>query len=151
VSVRIDADVPMLAERAMWWPGGYATWHEAHAGAGTPVACPRWVVAEGEWAAGVETYALVANTSAQDVTLTVTAFRENGVSLSSTLAAPAGARTNVNVPALFPALSGQRFGLAIEPADGQPDVPLVVEWALYADAGGQHWAAGATALGTCVP
>jgi hypothetical protein len=151
VSVRVDADVPILAERAMWWPGSYATWHEAHAGAGAAAACARWVVAEGEWSASVETYALVANTSTQDVVLRVTAYREAGAPLVALLPAPAGARTNVNVPSLFPSLSGQRFGLAIEPADGQPEVPLVVEWALYADAGGQRWAAGATALGTCAP
>jgi hypothetical protein len=151
LSVRVESDVPILAERAMWWPGSYATWHEAHAGVGAGGGCARWVVAEGEWSATTETYALVANTSTQDVVLRVTAFRESGAPLVAQLAAPAGARTNVNVPQLFPSLAGQRFGLRMEPAEGQPEVPLVVEWALYADAGVQRWAAGGAALGTCVP
>jgi hypothetical protein len=107
------------------------------------------VIAEGEWTSAVETYGLVANTSLQDVELRVTALRETGAPISAALAAPAGTRTNVNVANLFPSLLGERFGLRIEPADGQPEVPLVVEWALYADGGGQRWAAGAAALGTC--
>ena len=41
--------------------------------------------------------------------------------------------------------------MLVETAPGSQAVPLVVEWAHYADAPGVHWSAGAAALGTCVP
>ena len=59
--------VPVVVERAMWWPGaGAAPWYEAHASAGVTRAASRWAVAEGEagGAASAVTYLLVANTSA---------------------------------------------------------------------------------------
>ena len=34
VSMVLDADAPIVAERAMWWPGSAATWREAHVSLG---------------------------------------------------------------------------------------------------------------------
>ncbi len=151
LSVRLESDVPILAERAMWWPGGASTWYEAHASAGSTATCPSWVIAEGEWTSTAETYGLVANTSDTDVTLTVSALREQGSPLRRTLEVPAGTRRNINVPWMFPELAGQRFGLRVEPTDAPASPALAVEWAWYADAAAQEWAAGAAALATCVP
>ena len=59
--------VPFLAERAMWWPGGFADWYEAHNAAGATTTGQQWGLAEGVTTApdsgNVETYVLVANTS----------------------------------------------------------------------------------------
>lgn len=150
-SIQVTSDVPVLAERAMWWPGTSPTWFEAHAGVGATETCGRWAVAEGEWTASTVTYGLVANTGSIAATVRIRALRESGLPLDAVLTVPAGARTTLDVAALFPALSGQRFGLLVEPAPGEPAAPLVVEWALYADAGSQRWAAGAAALATCLP
>ena len=59
--------VPIIVERAMWWPGPTAaTWQEAHNSPGATTTGTRWALAEGE-AGGprqTETYILIANTSA---------------------------------------------------------------------------------------
>ncbi|BCS31180.1 hypothetical protein TBR22_A03800 [Luteitalea sp. TBR-22] len=151
VSMIVQAQAPIVAERAMWWPGSSATWREAHASLGATSTCARWVVAEGEWGAGVDTYVLVANTGVQPTRLRATLLREGTTPLIADVDVPAGSRQNVNVPSLFPAAFGTRFGMLIEPAPGFADAPLAVEWSHYADAGGIRWSAGANALGTCVP
>ena len=150
VSMVVEADAPIVAERAMWWPGTSATWREAHASLGAVETCARWLVSEGEWAPGVSTYVLVANTGTVASSLRVTLLRTEGSPLVATVPIGAGARQNIDVPSLFPGAYGSRFGMLVEPAPGSPVVPLVVEWAQYADAEGIHWAAGAAALGTCV-
>jgi len=151
VSMVLEADAPIVAERAMWWPGSSATWREAHVSLGAEATCARWVVAEGEWSAGVRTYVLVANTGSTASTLRATLLREGATALTANIPIAAGARQNVDVQSLFPLAFGTRFGMLVEPAPGAADAPLVVEGAHYADAAGVRWSAGAAALGTCVP
>lgn len=65
VAVRSINNVPIIAERAMWWPGDSTQWLEAHAAVGATFTSARWAVAESESVPGsAETYILVANTSA---------------------------------------------------------------------------------------
>ena len=42
----LDPGVPIVVERAMWWPG--SGWTEAHDSAGAVVTSSRWALAEGE-------------------------------------------------------------------------------------------------------
>ena len=55
--------VPVVVERAMWWPG--SGWTEAHNSPGVTVTGARWALAEGEEGGRFDTftYILVANTS----------------------------------------------------------------------------------------
>ena len=75
--------VPIVVERAMWWPGG-GTWYEAHNSAGSTQAGTRWALAEGEVGGerDTETYILIANTSAFGGHATVTLLFEDGTSES---------------------------------------------------------------------
>ncbi len=150
VSMVVDADAPVVAERAMWWPGTSTTWHEAHASAGANRTCQRWVIAEGEWGGGGQTYVLLANTGTIATTVRATLLREGAAPLTAEIDVGAGARQNVDIAALFPTAHDSRFGMLIEPAPGSPAAPLVVEWALYRDTDGVPWSAGASALGTCI-
>ena len=59
-------------------------------------------------------------------------------------------RFNIDVRREFPSAIGKSFGAIIESIDSTP-AALVVERALYSDAGGVHWAAGANALATPIP
>ena len=63
-TIRSTNGVPIIVERAMWWPGD--SWHEAHNSPGATATGTRWALAEGEVDASrnLETYILVANTSA---------------------------------------------------------------------------------------
>jgi uncharacterized repeat protein (TIGR01451 family) len=57
--------VPIVVERAMWWPAPGFNWQEAHNSPGEIATGTRWAVAEGESGGpnGVQTYLLIANTS----------------------------------------------------------------------------------------
>jgi hypothetical protein len=48
-------DVPIVAERSMWWPGpSSSTWGEAHASPGATRTERSWCLAEGEAGPGVD-------------------------------------------------------------------------------------------------
>lgn len=142
--------VPIVAERAMWWPGNSTDWQEAHNSAGATGPGRVWAVAEGEvgGAAGHETYLLVANTSPDAGFAAVTLLFEDGTFQEKLYTLPPSSRTNVAVLADFGAgVLGKRFGAIIE-STGLAPVPIVVERAMYSNAGGITWAAGTNALAT---
>ena len=142
--------VPIIVERALWWPGDFTTWHEAHNSAGATETGTVWALAEGEAAAGSprgdETYILIANTSAFPGQARVTLYFEDGTSAQATYALPANSRSNVAVgPDFGVVVLGKRFGAVIESLGTTP-AQIVVERAMYWNAVGQRWAAGTNAL-----
>ncbi len=145
----LDPAVPVIVERAMWWPQG--NWHEAHNAAGTTTAGTMWALAEGE-AGGArlaETYVLVANTSPFDGAAKVTVHYEGGGSDTTVVPLAATSRTNVVPAALFTAAPGRRFATVIESVDTGAGLPrIVVERAMYTTTGGIHWTAGTDAVAT---
>lgn len=144
---------PIVAERAMWWPGPTAaTWTEAHNSPGATRTAARWATGIGrvlEGASSTDTYYLLANTGVTDATVTVTLLFDDGTAEASrTFTVGAGSRFTVSARAEFPQALGRRFGALVESSAG---TPLVVEWAIYSDHAGQQWAAGANALATPIP
>jgi pimeloyl-ACP methyl ester carboxylesterase len=142
--------VPVIVERAMWWPGPEATdWAEAHNSAGATSTASRWVLAEGEVgpASGTETYILIANTSAFAGSARVTLLFDDGTTVDRTFPLNPNSRFNVDVAAEFPAAAGRRFGALVESLGDLP-ARLVVERAMYSDAASTNWAAGTNALAT---
>ena len=147
-TIRSTNDVPVVAERAMWWPDG--GWYEAHSSPGSPVTDTKWVLADGEVdaARGMETYILIANTSAAPADVKVTLLFEDGPNAEQTYTGIRGeSRFNVPVGWVFPQAAGKRFGVVVESLGTTP-AQIVVEWSTYWDAGGQAWAAGTNALAT---
>lgn len=146
--IRSVNGVPIVAERSMWWPGPTAaTWAEAHNAAGLTVTGSAWAMAEGEVGGpgGAETYILIANRGGVE-TARVTLYYEDGLSESREFVLLAGSRTNVAVGTEFSLASGRRFGAVVEALD--PDAQLVVERAMYSNAGNMMWAAGTSAVAT---
>jgi hypothetical protein len=147
-TVRSTNGVPIIVERAMWWPEG--GWFEAHNSPGATTTGTRWALAEGEVdaARNLETYILVANTSAVAADVRVTLLFEDGTSMAQIYAGiPAHSRFNVPVGRFFAAAAGRRFGAIVESLGTAP-AQIVVERAMYWDAAGQVWAAGTNALAT---
>ncbi len=144
-TVRSTNGVPLVVERAMWWPGDSTSWHEAHNAAGATATGTRWAVAEGEvgGARGHETYLLIANTSAFAGSATVTLLFEDGTAASRSYALPPSSRTNVAVGPHFSAAAGRRFGAVIE-STGTTPAQIVVERAMYSGS----FTAGTSALAT---
>ncbi len=149
--LRVLNGVPVVAERAMWWPGDSRTWYEAHASAGVGASSARWAMAEGEVGGprGVETYILIGNTSPTSGTVNVTLLLENGETVSRSFDVAARSRLNVDTRAEFPEAIGRRFGVLVE--SGPVPLALVVERAMYWDAAGRRWAAGSNAGATRLP
>jgi hypothetical protein len=147
--------VPIIVERAMWWPGPEVTanfWTEAHNSAGSTSTGVRWGLAEGEVGGpdAAETYILIANPSANAGQARVSLFFEDGTSLASIVNLLPRSRTNVNVSSDFPGAAGKRFGALIESLGASP-APIVVERAMYTSPLGVTWAAGTNALATKLP
>jgi subtilisin family serine protease len=155
VSTMVTADVPIVVERAMYWPGTPSQWADAHASAGLVETAARWALAEGRvgLAAGFETYLLLANPGTSPARVRVTALRENGSPVARTFTVGATSRRNVVISPVaaandMPGLADERFGLLVESLDG---VPIVAERAMYWTSRGVAWAAGTGATGTKLP
>ena len=147
--------VPILVERAMWWPGDAATWAEGHTSRGATATAESWALADGEVGGllHTETYVLVANTSPFAADVAVTAQFEDGTSATRTYPVPATSRFTIAMGDFLPETAHRRFGIVVDSRPtGHGTARLVVERATYNDAviDGQRvpWAAGANAFGT---
>ncbi len=145
VSTRLSADVPVVAERAMYWPGTPGEWYEAHNSFGLTEAGTRWVVAEGRSGnggeqgtdPGFESYLLVYNTTDSLATVTVTYLLEGAASFTYTKVIGKG-RDNIVDP--DPRLANRSYGALIE-----SDQPIIVERAMYwRGTTGRPWGWGGT-------
>ncbi len=147
--VEVVNDVPVIVERAMWWPGQVGgRWTEAHNSAGATSTASSWVLADGEASASAWTYVLVANTGASDTAVRFTLLDAAGSGRSETVVVKGQQRYSVDVADMFAEARQARFGVLVESLDG---APLVVERATYANAAGTRWAAGTNSLGTPLP
>ncbi len=165
-TVSVENDVPVIVERALWWPGEFSTWHEAHNSAGSTTTGLAWALAEGEVGGtrAVETYVLVANPSTSSASpVKATLYFDDGTTAEQSFRVEKNSRFNIDVRTEFPAAAGRRFGVVVESqpraagdctdlgallgVDCSP-IEVVVERAMYWDAGGVHWAAGTNALAT---
>ncbi len=150
VSTVITADVPVVAERSMWWPGTAETWAESHTEFGAIESGVRWAVADAELnpVNGTDTFVLVnADTGGTDATARVVVYLSDGGPITREVPLVAG-RNTLWMAALFPEVNGQRFAVTVESLDrpGGP-APLTVEKAIYS----QWFEAGAASLATRLP
>jgi hypothetical protein len=145
--VRSQNGVPIIVERAMWWP--QPVWYEAHNSPGTTTTGLKWALAEGETggANGTETYILIANVSDRPGTANVTLYFEDGGTATKSVVLSPLSRVNVQVTVDFPQANGRRFAAMIESTGSNP-ANLVVERAMYSNSGGVVWSAGTNAVAT---
>jgi hypothetical protein len=147
VRVRTTNGVPIIVERSMWWP--QPNWYEAHNAPGVTQTGTRWALAGGEVGgpSSLQTFVLVANTSATAGQARVTIYFEDGTSAQSTINLLANSRTSVSIADTFPSSNGRRFAIIVDSLGGTP-AQLVVERAMYSNAGGVVWSAGTAAVAT---
>jgi hypothetical protein len=131
----------------MWWPA--PVWYEAHNAPGTTVTGTKWALAGGEvgGATSLQTYVLIANTSASAGQARVTAYFEDGSTATRSVDLLANSRSNVSIGDVFPAANGRRFGVIVESLGTTP-AQIVVERAMYSNAAGVLWSAGTAAVAT---
>ncbi len=155
VDVRSANGVPVVVERAMWWPGPTAaTWEEAHASGGLTTPASRWATADGEAGgdARADTFLLVANTSLRAGEMQVTlAFEDPALApVSRRFTLGATSRRNLDVGRLFPEARDRRWSAIVESVGAMP-LSLVVERATYYSVGSRLWLAGTSAPAVRLP
>jgi hypothetical protein len=145
--VRSLNGIPIVAERAMWWPEG--DWREAHMSAGVLQPGRQWALADGEVGGphAAETYVLIANMG-DDGDVNVTLLFEDGSAASKAFTMTYNSRLNVPIGQEFPDASGRRFAILVESVGLRPN--LVVERSTYWNANGIVWGAGTNVPGTRV-
>jgi hypothetical protein len=148
VSMDVSATLPIIVERAMYWPG--SNWSEAHASAGIAATGTTWGLAEGELggARGFQTFVLIANPSANAASVRLRFLVENGASfVTPTFTVPANSRATRSASEFMGAgqlVNGSRFGVVVESLNS---VPLAVEHAIYWNGGGEFWGGGSNESG----
>jgi hypothetical protein len=143
--------VPIVAERAMYWPGGFFDYYEGHTSAGSTSTALEWVVAGGDngGSTQAQTFVLIANTAGTAGEATLTILPDNGFTgtAPAPIVVPLPPTSRTTVP--ITAVTGS-FGVRVVSTGGAP-VPLAVESAVYRSGGGVLWSAGANALASPVP
>ena len=149
-STTVTSDLPIIVERAMYWPGNGLEWAEAHNSFGLTTLGTKWGLSEGRVGTdrAFATYILLANPGAQAANVRVTYLRTNGSTVVKTYTVNPSSRFNIEVNSRVPELVNESFGALIEVTNG---VPIAVERSLYNNSNGEVWAAGTNALGTPLP
>ena len=150
--VRSTNGVPVIVERAMWWPGPRLRRQLVARGAqlaGLDGRQPR----AGRWRRASRTGPTTPRPTSSSPTRARRPPRPGSRSTTRTAAPrrrrwPSAARAaaTVRVTSAFPDAAGRRFGAIVESIAGS--TALVVERAMYTSVGGDIWAGGTNALGT---
>ncbi|MDI6873089.1 MAG: S8 family serine peptidase [Actinomycetota bacterium] len=123
VSLFVRSDLPVVVERAMYWPSGSRARAGGHASAGSLTAARTWYLAEGSTAHGFEEYLLLYNASGDLAHAVVTFMRPDGTTRDHSVTVPAGARYTFSASEVDP---GRDASVRVT-----SDRPLVVERAMY--------------------
>jgi hypothetical protein len=146
VATQVTSDVPILVERAQYWPDPFTTWYEAHNSFGVTAAGTKWGLAEGRvgGASNYQTYILLANTNPSDASVDIQFLKEDGTTVMKSFVVGANRRLSVSVgTADVPEITEGSFGAVITSS-----LPIAVERAMYSDALGHVWEAGTNATAT---
>jgi hypothetical protein len=148
-STQVTSDVPIAAERSMYWPATQP-WREAHNSAGVTELATSWGVAEGR-AGGdhnFHTYLLLGNPQSMAANVTVTYLRSNGDPIVKSYVVPATTRYTIDVNGDVQELADSLFGARIDVTNG---VGIMVERSMYWDANGIFWSGGTNATAARLP
>jgi hypothetical protein len=146
VSTVVTSDVPIIAERSMYWPGAAVPWGEGHNSFGVLDAALTWGLAEGRVGGPLNfhTYILLANPQSTVAEVTLTYLREGAGPLVVHYSVPATSRFNID-PVTVPGLANAFFGAQIEVTN---NVPIIVERSMYWDSQGFLFSGGTNATAT---
>jgi hypothetical protein len=149
VATQVTSDVPIIVERAQYWPDPAPNWYEAHNSFGVTATATRWGLAEGRVGLdlGYQTYILLANPNNNAVDVSIQFLREDGTTLFKLFTVQPQSRFNVAVGGVdVPEITNGRFGAVVTSSH-----PIAVERAMYSDLNGLTWQAGTNATATRLP
>ncbi len=145
--IDVESDVPLVAERAMYWSSGSgAAWTDGHVSAGATAAGPRWGFAEGILGGGLDfkTFLLLANPGTSPATVDVQYLPTGGGPITRAQTVPAGGRLTINVEAEVPALRDVPFGATVTARSGGA---IVAERSIYWTRNGPVFIGGTNTVG----
>jgi subtilisin-like proprotein convertase family protein len=148
-STRVDANVGVVVERAMYWPDFSQGWQEVHNSFGVTAPALRWAVADVRVGGprGFQTYILLANPGSTPAEVEVRFLRPGQAPIVRSYQLLPTSRHNVLANEVTELGDGE-WGAEIQVLNYQP---IVVEKALYWDANGITWAGGTNVTGTRLP
>nr|MBA2353663.1 IPT/TIG domain-containing protein [Acidobacteriota bacterium] len=146
-SVKLESDLPIVAERAMYWgtpSSANATtpvypWAEGHVVGGIEQPETRWAFAEGRQGldrsgSTFDSFFLLVNPNSTDIEVRAIFATEDGTGVSSTIPIKANSRANLwpaaGISPSFDLLQGRRFAVFLESVGSAP-LPFVAERAMY--------------------
>jgi autotransporter-associated beta strand protein len=152
VSTVVTSDVPVIAERSMYWPGPPKPLIEGHNSFGVVDAGLKWGLAEGRTGTpfSYHTYILLANPQTTAANVTVTFLRESGAApVVKTFTVPATSRFNIDSASDdLKELHDETFATVIEVTN---NVPIIVERSMYWDSNGVQFSGGTNATAIRLP
>ena len=131
-STELESDMPIIVERAMYWPNGT----DMSGGHNSPaVESPSliWNLAEGYTGAGFETFILVQNPNGTDADVDVTYMLQGGGIATSSVMVPANSRTTIEAHDAGQVGLDQAFSTRLV-----SDETIIVERAMYFANGGHN-------------
>jgi hypothetical protein len=149
MSTVVTSDVPIIAERSMYWLGAAIPWGEGHNSFGVVDADVKWGLAEGRTGGpfNYHTYILLANPQTTAAQVQITLLRENGAPVVKTYTVAPTSRFNID-SASIAELHDESLGAVVEVTNG---VPIIVERSMYWDANGFQFSGGTNATGIKLP
>ena len=141
VSAKFVSDQDIIVERAVYWDAGGVHYAGGHNTMGTTVLGKTWYLAEGYTGGSFVTLGLIQNPTNSVANVTVTFMVQGGDNITKSYSVPANSRYTVN------------YNRDIGPdksvsAKFVSDQDIIVERAVYWDAGGVHYAGGHNTMGT---
>jgi hypothetical protein len=134
-STKLEADQPIIVERAMYWPNGSES-VAGHGATGVMAPSSTWYLAEGYTGAGFGTYILIQNPNEAEANVTVTYMLQGGGVVTRELVVGGNSRYTIM------AQDGGQVGVdAAFSTKLEADQPIIVERAMYFNNGG-HCTAG---------
>jgi hypothetical protein len=142
----IDSDVPIVAERAMYF-GDSPLWLGGHGSAGVTAPATSWYHAEGATGSLFDTFILLANPNAEAATVTVTYVTETGTLVHRYKELPAYGRLTINIEDEAPELASAAVATRVSSFS----VPIVSERAMYWGTTGTGWREAHNSFGVTEP
>jgi hypothetical protein len=146
----IEADVPIVAERAMYF-GDSPLWLGGHGSAGVPAPAHSWYHAEGATGPLFDTFILLANPNAEATDVDVSFITDTGINVHRTKQLPAYSRLTINIEDEAPELASANVATLVTSSKSSGRVPIVSERAMYWGTTGTGWREAHNSFGVTAP
>ncbi len=150
MSIVLDADRPIVAERSMYWSLDAVSWEDGTVVLGGQEPAASWGLADVRTGtqAGYDTYILIANPDDTEARVRVRFHGDGLPDVVRTFRVQPHSRRTIGTAIMLPELSGRRVAAAIEGLDG---AGVYVESSMYWSAGGRVWSTGVVRSATPLP